>query len=233
MLRDVEHEAGLSHGRPRGDEDEVRPLEPRGHLVEIGEPRRHARDQPLVLLELLDRGEAALHEVAQRHEPLADPVLRDLEDGFLRLVQDQVRVLLRLVRRRQDLVGGVNQVPEGGLLLDDARVVLDVGGARHAVGERRDVGGPADFVQLARPRQFVLQRDQIDRVAALAEYDHLLEDAAVRVAEEIPRVDQLRGVIERLVVDQDRAEHGLLRVERMRQRTVGDSDVGHEESVGS
>ena len=115
----------------------------------------------------------------------------------------------------------MNQVAEGRLFLDDARVVLDVGAARHAVGERRDVGGTADLLELARSRQLVLQRDEIDGVVALAERDHLVEDAAMRVAEEVARVDQLGGVVERLVVDQDRAENGLLGFEIVRKRAFG------------
>ena len=65
-------------------------------------------------------------------------------------------------------------------------------------------------------------------VAALAERDHLVEDAAMRVAEEIVRVDQLGGVVERLVVDQDRAEHRFLGIEAVRKRPLGrGSDVRH------
>ena len=41
---------------------------PGRHLVEIDEAARHAGDEPLVLLQLLDRREAALHELAERHE---------------------------------------------------------------------------------------------------------------------------------------------------------------------
>ena len=149
VLRDVQHEAGLAHRRPRRDEHQVRRLQPRRHLVEIDEAGRHAGDQPLVLLQLLDRREAALHEIAQRHEPGADAILGDREDRALGLVEQQVRLLLGLVGLGQDLVGRVNQAAERRLLLDDPRVVLDVGRSRHAVGERRDVGRPADFVELA------------------------------------------------------------------------------------
>ena len=68
VLRDVQDEAGLAHRRARGDEHEVGRLQARRHLVEIDEAGGHAGDQPLVLLQLLDRREAALHEIAQRHE---------------------------------------------------------------------------------------------------------------------------------------------------------------------
>ena len=111
----------------------------------------------------------------------------------------------------------MDQVPQRRFLFDDAGVVLDVGRTRHAVGQRRDVGGSADLVEVAGASKLLLERDEIDRVAALAERDHLVEDAPVRVAEEVARVDQLRGVIERLVVDQDRAEDRLLSFEVVRK----------------
>ena len=81
------------------------------------------------------------------------PVVGDGEDRALGLVEDQVRFLIGLVGVGEDLVRRVDQIPKRRLLLDDARVVLDVGRARHAVGERRDVGRPADLVELAAARR--------------------------------------------------------------------------------
>ena len=69
--------------------------------------------------------------------------------------------------------------------------------------------------------ELVLESDEIDRLAAVGQPDHPLEDAPVRVAEEVLRVDDLRRLIERLVVDQDRAEHALLGFEVVRQDAVG------------
>ena len=232
MLRDVQHEARLAHRGTGRDEHQIRRLQPGCQLVEIDEAGRDARDQTLVLLQLLDRGETALDEIAQRREPRADPILGDLEDRLFRIVEDQVGVVLGLIRGREDAVRGVNQVAESGLLLDDAGVVLDVCRARHAVGERRDVGRPADLLQLPCARQLLLERDQIDRVAALAQVHHLVEDAAVRVAEEVARVDQLGGVVERVVVDEDRAENGFLGFEIVRKRAIGRGDVGHGRGGG-
>ena len=53
--------------------------------------------------------------------------------------------------------------------------MLDVGGARDAVGERRDIGRSAHFLELTRASE-PLQRDEVDRLAALAQHDHLVED---------------------------------------------------------
>ena len=128
-------------------------LQPARHLVEVDEAGRHARDQPLLLEQLLDLREALLHQIAHRDEPGLQPVVGDGEDRALGLVEDQVRFLVGLVGVGQDLVGRENQVPQRRLLLDDARVVLDVGRARHAVGQRRDVRRPADVVELAGARR--------------------------------------------------------------------------------
>ena len=150
VLRHVQHQAGLPHRRTSGDDNQVPALEAGRHVVEIREAARHAGDRPLVLLQLLDGRETGLHQVAQRHEAGADPVFGDRENGGFRLVQQQVRFLLRLVGLDQDLVGGVDQAPERGLFLDDPGVVLDVGRARNSVRERGHVCRPADVVQLPR-----------------------------------------------------------------------------------
>ena len=198
---------------------------PGRHLVEIGEAGRHAGDQLLARVQLLDRVEAALREVAQRDEAVAHLVVGDREDRVLGLIEDEVGLVLAVVGGREDLVGREDQVPERRLLLDDPRVVLDVGRARHAVDERGDVGRAADLVELARPPELLLQRDEIDRVVALRQLDHLVEDAPVRVAEEIVGVDDLGGEVERVVVQQDRAEHRPLGLEIVRQRAFGCSNV--------
>ena len=172
-----------------------------------------------------------LRQVAQRDEAVADLVVGDREDGVLGLVEDDVGLLLGLVGGRENLVGREDQAAERRLLLDDPRVVLDVGRARHAVDERGDVGRPADFVELAGAPELFLQRDEIDRVAALGELDHLVEDAPVRVAEEIARVDDLGGEVEGVVVQQDGAEHGAFGFEIVRKRAFGDGGVGMRRDV--
>ncbi len=184
-------------------------------------------DQLLLGVELLDGLEARLRELAQRHEPVAHLVVGDGEDRVLGLIEDDVGLFLRLVGRGENLVRGEDQVPEGRLLLDDPRVVLDVGRARHAVDQRGDVGRTADFVDLAGSPQLLLERHQIDGVAPLDELHHLVEDATVRVAEEIAGVDHLGGEVEGVVVKEDGAEDGPLRLEIVGKRPFGDGGVRH------
>ena len=129
-------------------------------------------------------GKLSLTRSRIAHEAGLDAVVGDREDRALGLVENEVGILIGFVGVRQNLVRREDQVAKRRLLLDDAGVVLDVGGARDAVDERGDVGGAADFVEIADAIERLLQRDQIDRLAALGELDHPLEDAAMRVAEE-------------------------------------------------
>ena len=227
MLRDVEHEARLAHRRPGGDDDEVRGLKARRHLVQVDEAGRYSGDELLVRVQFLDRVEASLREIAQRYEPVADLVVGDCEDRVLGLIENRVGFLFCVVGRGEDLVGRKDQVSERGLFLDDLRVVLDVGRTRHTVDERRNVGGPAHFVELARAPELLFERDEIDGITPFDELDHLVEDAAVRIAEKILRIEHLRGEVERVVVQKNGAQHGPLRFEVMRKRAFGGGGVGH------
>jgi hypothetical protein len=205
-LGDVEHEARLPHRRPGRDDHQIAALQAARHLVEIDKARRHAGDQPLLLEQLLDLRKAFLHQIAHRHEAGLQTVVGNGEDRRLGFVKDDVGFLIGLVGVGEDLVGGVDQIAESALLLDDLRVVLDVGRTRDAIGERGDIGRTADVIELPRPGELLFQRDEVDRIVALIERHHLVEDAAVRVAIEIVAIDHLRGEVERVVVDQDRAE---------------------------
>ena len=230
VLGDVQHEARLAHRRPRRDDDQVAALEAARHRVEIDEAGGDAGDQLLLFEEQLDLGEALLDQVAHRHETGLEPVVGHREDRAFGLVENEVRLLVRAVRVGQDLVRRVDQIPQRRLFLDDPRVVLDVGGPWHAVGQRRHVGGPADFVEIAATRQLFLQGDEVDRLVPLVERHHLVEDPAMRVAVEVARIDDLHGLIERVVVDEDGAKHRTLGFEIVRKRAVRSSNdgVGHE-----
>jgi len=89
----------------------------------------------------------------------------------------------------------------------------------------------ADLLELARSSELLLQGHEIDRVAPVGELHHLVEDALVRLAEEIDRVDHFRREVERVVVQQNGAENRSFGFEIVRERTFGDCDVCHRETV--
>ncbi len=97
----------------------------------------------------------------------------------------------------------------------------------HPVHERRDVGGATDLVELPRAAELLCQRDEIDRPPMVLERDHLVEDEAVRVPEEVLRLDDLDGVIDDVVAQEDGAENGSFSVEIVRERAIDGTRVGH------
>ena len=133
VLRDVEREAGLPHRRTGRDDHQIRGLEPGRHLVEIGEAGRHPGDELLAGVELLDRIEARLRELAQRNEAVAHLLVRDGEDGVLGLVEQIRRVGACVEGRAHEPGGDLDHAAQLRLLAHDRRMVLDVRGRRHRI----------------------------------------------------------------------------------------------------
>src|SRR6185436_712519 len=79
----------------------------------------------------------------------------------------------------------------------------------------------------------LLQCDEVDGVVPLVERHHAIENPAMRIPVEIPTVDDLRREIERVVVDQNRAEHRSFGFEIVRKRALrcGKSSVGHRREI--
>ena len=229
MGADVQRERRLAHRGTGGDDDKIGGLQSGGQLVDVGETGRHAGNRALYALQPLDRAEAGLGQLGEGDEPGVDTTLRNGEDLLLGTVENDRGLLPRRVSLGLDTVRRRDQVAECGALLDDPRVVLDVGRARHAIGEGGDVGRTANRLEIAGTAQLVAQRDQVDGLTPLVEVDHLVEDAAVGVTEEVVGVDQLRRHVERVVADQNRAQDGPLRLQVVGKRLVarGDGRLRH------
>src|SRR6266853_2282967 len=90
--------------------------------------------------------------------------------------------------------------------------MLDVGDVRHAVHELGDIGGTAGGFQIAAAVKLVGERYQVDGLLRLAEGDHLLVDAPVMIVEEVFGFELLECGVERVVVEQDRAQDAALRL---------------------
>ena len=99
-----EHERRLPHRGPRRDDHQIARLKSGRQLVEVGEPGRHAGDELLALVRVLDRREARVRELAHRHEPGAHAVFGNREDRLLGVVENLVRLVLRLVGGRRILL---------------------------------------------------------------------------------------------------------------------------------
>jgi hypothetical protein len=99
-------------------------------------------------------------------------------------------------------------------------VVLDVGRRGHRVDEVADVLLAAARLELPAARQLLGERQRLGDLAALREGEDRAEDAPVPLAVEHRVVDVLPGAQDRVLVEEHRAEHGLLGVLRERGPAV-------------
>ena len=78
-----------------------------------------------------------------------------------------------------------DQLAQQALVLDDADVGLDVGVARDAFGEEREIGRAADGVELLASAERFNDGDVIDSVADVLQLEDRAVDALVRVEQEV------------------------------------------------
>ena len=134
-LGDVHHEAGLAHRRACGEDDQVLVLEARRELVEAVVAGGNASDQLSGVLELLDRLHVLARDAIERHESFVDASFGDLVERLFGDVQHIGRLARRVECGAHDGVPHNDEPPQHRLFFDDARIALDVGHVRNAVGE--------------------------------------------------------------------------------------------------
>ena len=229
-LGDVQRQRGFAHGGPRRQDNQLGGLEAGGHVVKRVIAGGQAGDgaafgdqavQPLVVF---------LHQLLDGDEALADAVFSQAEDFGFRRVEHFVRVQLRFERALLDGMRGLDEVAQDGFLFDDARVVADVGDARHAVHERGEIGRASGGFQLALAAQLFGEREQVDGLAGRAELDHAVEDAPVVIREKVFAAQGFQRRGQALVIEQNGAQDAALGFERGGQRAF-DGDVGGHESI--
>jgi hypothetical protein len=107
-----------------------------------------------------------------------------------------------------------------GLALDDAAVMDRVDGCRRQVDEARQVGGAADGVELAAPLEDLRDGHQVDRLPAIVEVKDRAVDRAVVTAVEVLRAEEVCDLDDRVLVDEQGAEHRLLRFDGLRRKAI-------------
>jgi hypothetical protein len=108
--------------------------------------------------------------------------------------------------------------------------VLDVADTGHAVHKGGEIRGAARGVKFAAAMEFFGEGDEIDGLLGFAERDHAGEDVAVLGDEEIVGLERFDGGVESVVVEEDGAEDGTLRVEIGGQWAFENGISGHRDS---
>ncbi len=122
VLNDIERQRRLAHAGPAGNDYQLRPLKARGQAVEIAVTRRHARDELLFFVELLDRLETVADYVLERTKALMYSPLGDLKNYLLCAVQILINITLIVIAPRDNIRGAGDKVAYDRLLPYDLAV---------------------------------------------------------------------------------------------------------------
>ena len=216
VLREIQRQRRFALRRPCGKDNQLRGLQTGKQLVQFSVARRNAGDALPFPEDSFQPLEIVLDDVFNRNETCLHAVFRQSENRRFRVIQDGVCAVFTLESILLDVVSGVNQVAQHRFLFDDARVVLNVRDLGHAIGQRRQIRRPSRGFQVAPAVQFFGQRDQIDGLLAFPQRDHLRKNPPVLVQEEVLRAKILDCGVQRMVVQQNRAQHGPLGIQVIR-----------------
>ena len=231
--RDVVGEVGgkrsFPHARTAGEDDQVGRLQPAHHAVDVHQSGREAGQLAVALIgprRHVDRGGQCGREALEAAVIAA---------GLGELVEPPLGILDLVARREIDrrVIGDIDHVladddqraPDGEIV-DGASVVLGVDHRRRLGGEPREVlarGQPGD-VEIGRQER--LQRHGARDLAGADQARAELEDLGMDRLEEVLRLEEVGDAVERLVVDQDRAQQRLFRLDVVRGGTKDRRVVG-------
>src|SRR2546428_7011339 len=218
IFGNVQSQRSFSHGRTRGENDQLGRLQAGGQIVQLRVAGGDAGDTFAFGEDFFEALEAVADQVFDANQSGAGAVFRELKNRRFSPVKNGVGVFFGVERALLDLVRGVNEVPQDGFFFDDPRVVFDVGDVRHAVEKLREIGSAAGGFELAVAMQLFGEGHQVNGLLALVQRDHLLKDAPVMVVEEIFGTQLFDGRVNGVVVHQDGAEDAAFGVKILRQR---------------
>ena len=204
---------GLSHGGPRRHDDQVGGLQASGQVVEVAEPGRDTGDGRPPLVELLDHLHVLGQQVLQVGQVLRHPPVRHLVDEVLGLVDRLLDVVGQGEGEVGDLLGGVDQPAQGGVLLDDAGVVAHGPRGRHGVDECEEIWLAAELVEAASPPELLAERHGVHWLPPGVEVEHDPEHRGVRRLVEVLGRHRLERGGDGLPRQQACAQHRLLGLE--------------------
>ena len=217
-LGNVHGERGFPHRRAPGHNYQIARLQAGGHVVQIFEAGRHAGGRRVGTEQGVNAIDRLGQQALERREPAAPvrALLADVKDAAFREVENIRGVTpFRTVRAAGDTCGGVNQITQNGALAHNVGVGADVRGARGIVGDGSQISEPACVLQLVIFFQPLGDGHHIRRAARFDQRGNGAVDEAVFLAVEVVRGDFIGDPVEGLPVQQQSAEDGLLRLNRL------------------
>ena len=226
-LGDVESDVGgerrLAHARAPRQDDEVGSLQAAHVAVEIGQAGGDAGERPFALVGPGGHVDRDLQRVGEGLETAVVAArLRDLVEAPLGLLDlfARTRIDRRVIGDVDHVLADRNEFAPHGEVVDAAPEIVGVDDGGRFGREPRQILGHGDAAEVV----LAEERLQGDRRRELAGANHRardLEDAAVDLLDEMLASEEIRDAVERVVVDEDRAEQRLLGLEIMRRRPIG------------
>jgi hypothetical protein len=164
--------------------------------------------------------ELGVEDLLDRPEVLRAVVVGDLEHRALGPLDELARRAVLLGDALLDLVGRVEEPPDERVLADDARVLTGVAGGGHRCGEPVDRARAARLLEVAGRAQLLGDGQHVDRLALAVQAHHRRVDEPVAPAVEVVGLEALLDDqrVHRALGQEDRAEDGVLGLERVRRR---------------
>ena len=226
-LGDVEGDVGgerrLAHAGTAGEDDEIGRLQAAHIAVEIGKPGGDAAQRPFALVGARGHVDGDFQRFGKALEAaVVPPGLGDLVEaplGLLDLVA-RARIDRRVIGDVDDILADRNEFAPHREVVDAAAIVVGVDDGRRFAGEAGEIlrHGDAAEVMLAEEG---LERDRRRQLAGPDQRSRDLENAAMNLLDEMLAPEEVRDAVERVVVDEDRAEQRLFGLEVVRRRAIG------------
>ena len=126
MLRDVERERGLSHGGPRGEDEEVAAVHPAGHFVQLGEAGADALETLAGVEEGVDAAFVAFKNGMRVEQAGFDAGFAQFEQRLFGAGEDLIRMLLAQETPVHHVLRGEDDTAQDGLILHDAEIGVEI-----------------------------------------------------------------------------------------------------------
>ena len=217
MEQDVQGEGGLTHTGTGGQQDQLRGVQAREGPVQVDKARGHTGDIGPGQGEFLEVVEDIHQDLGQGFQALGVSALTDAVDPLFGQVQHSLGGLAPLLDQLGQVPGGVGDPAEKGLVLDDADILLHIGGSGGDLHELEDVA--AGGVLVVDPGELHLVQHR-HRVNGGGEVEHGVDgliDLPVGPQVEVVPGEGLHHVGDTAGVNEHGTQHGLLGL-----HTVGD-----------
>ena len=188
--------------------------------VQVRKAGSYPADLAAMGVQIVEPVVGLVEEVLELAEAGRDPPVADLEELTFGAVDRLLDLRRVLIADAGDLAGRSDQVPKDRLALDDPGVLDGMDRGRRLGGQARQERPTTDRLQVAGPLEDLRDGDDVDRFAALEQVEDGAVDEAVGLPVEILWAEELRDLDDRVAVDQDRAEHGLLGLQALGRKAV-------------